>query len=162
MTFREKHLWISIISTLGVWGFYYLRLFEAVAAGGLDSDDFAEVMGGLFIGCLVITVLIEIALTVIATITTSKAEREARDERETLAALKASHVSLMFLIAAVICESGAAYFAGLIEPSFGADPGFAMTSGNAMILMANILLGTVIVSEMIRHGLTLALLRRAQ
>lgn len=162
MSFREKHLWISIVATLGVWGFYYLRLFEAIRAGGLESDDFAGHMGGLFVLCLVVTVAIEIVLTILASVTTSKAEREARDERETLAALKASHVSLMFLIAAVICESGAAYFAGLTEPAFGTRPGFAMTSANAMILMANILMGTVIVSEMIRHGFTLALLRRGR
>lgn len=162
MSFREKHLWISIVSTVLVWGFYYLRLFQAIRAGGLESDDFAGVMGGLFVGCLVVTVVIEIVLSIVAGVTTSKAEREARDERETLASLKASHVSLMFLIAAVICESGAAYFAGLLEPAMGAEPGFAMTSANAMILMANILLGTVIVSEMIRHGFTLALLKRGR
>ncbi len=162
MSFREKHLWISIISTVLVWGFYFLRLVQAIRGGGLEADDFAGYMGGLFVLCLVVTVVIEIVLTIIANLTTSKAEREARDERETLAALKASHVSLMFLIAAVICESGAAYFSGLIEPSFGIGGGLAMTSANAMILMANILLGSVIVSEMIRHGFTLALLRRGR
>lgn len=162
MTFREKHLWISIASTLGVWGFYYLRLFQTITAGGLESDDFAEVMGGLFVGCLFVSVLIEIVLTIVASVTTSKAEREARDEREMLAALKASHVSLMFLMTVIGIQAAGAYFAGLIEPTFGAEPGFAMTSANAMILMANILLGAVIVSEMIRHGFTLALLRRGR
>lgn len=160
MTFREKHLWISVVSTVLVWGYYYVRLVQAVMGGGLEAEGFGAAMGGLFVLCLVVTVAIELVLSLIANLTTPRAEREARDERELIAALKASHVSLMFLIAAVITASGAAYFAGWVEPAFGATPGFAMTSANAMILMANILLAMVIVSEMIRHGLTLALLRR--
>ena len=162
MTFREKHLWISIISTVLVWGFYYVRMFQGIAAGALESETFAGMMGGLFVGCLVVTVVIEVVLTIIATATTSKAEREARDERETLAALKASHVSLMLLITLVVSLSIVAYFAGLVEPAMGARSGFAITSANALVLMANLLMGVVIVSEMVRHIFTLALLRRGR
>lgn len=158
MSFREKHLWISIVATLGVWGFYCWRLAEAVADGALERQGFAATMGGLFAGCLVVSVVVEIALTLIATWTTPKAERNTRDERETLASLKASHVALMTLIALVVVQSGAAYFAALALPAFGTH--IAATPANALVLLANILLASVIVAEMIRAGLTLALLRR--
>lgn len=162
MSFREKHLWISIVSTVLVWGFYYLRLYQAIAAGGLEAGDFPQLMGGLFIGCLVVTVVIEIVLTIIATVTTSKAEREARDERETLAALKASHVSLMLLITLVASLSFMAYFAGLLDPGMNQRPGIPATSANALVLIANLLMGSVIVSELVRHGFTLGLLKRGR
>ena len=160
MSFREKHLWISIVSTLAVWGYYYWRLFEQAAGGALGEPGFAEAMGGLFAGCLVVSVAVEIVLTLFATWTTRKAEREARDERETLASLKASHVALMTLIFLVVTQSGAAWLAGWAHPAFGAEPGFDITRSNAWVLLANTLLFSVIVAEMIRAGLTLALLRR--
>lgn len=160
MSFREKHLWISIVVTLGVWGVYYWRLAERIAAGALSEPGLAETMGGLFVGCLIVNVAVEIVLTLIATWTTRKAEREARDEREILAALKASHVALMALIFLVVTQSGAAWFAAWAHPAFGAEPGFDITQGNAWLLLANILLASVIVAELIRAAFTLALLRR--
>jgi len=160
MSFREKHLWISIVATGGVWGFYYWRLIERIAGGGLGQPGFAEAMGGLFIACLFLSVAIEIVLTLIATFTTRKHEREAKDEREILASLKASHVALMALIALVVMQAGAVWLTSWLNPAFGAEPGFDITRSNAWVLLANILLFSVIVAEMIRAGLTLALLRR--
>jgi len=160
MSFREKHLWISILVAVGVWGFYYWRLIERIAGGGLGQPGFAEAMGGLFISCLFLSVAIEIVLTLIATFTTRKNEREAKDEREILASLKASHVALMALIALVVMQAGAAWLTSWLNPAFGAEPGFDITQSNAWVLLANILLFSVIVAEMIRAGLTLALLRR--
>ena len=160
MSFREKHLWISIVVTVGVWGFYYWRLVERIMGGGLEAAGLAEDMGGLFVACLIISVVVEIVLTVIATWTTRKAEREARDEREVLASLKASHVALMVLIALVVTLSGAAWFASWLQPAFGTEPGFDISQSNAWVLLANVLLLSVIFVEMIRAGLTLALLRR--
>jgi uncharacterized membrane protein YidH (DUF202 family) len=160
MSFREKHLWISIVATIGVWGFYYWRLIERVMDGALGRSGLTGEMGGLFAVCLIVIVVLEIVLTAIATWTTRKAEREAKDEREILAALKASHVALMVLIALVVTLSGAAWFASWLQPAFGADRGFDITQRNAWVVVANILLASVIVAEMIRAGLTLALLRR--
>lgn len=160
MSFREKHLWISIVATIGVWGFYYGRLIERIMDGALGRPGLAAGMGGLFVACLVISVVVEIALTALATWTTRKAEREAKDEREILAALKASHVALMVLIALVILLSCAAWFVSWLQPALGAERGLDITRGNAWVVLANILLASVIVAEMIRAGLTLALLRR--
>ncbi len=161
MTFREKHLWINIVTTVGIWAFYYWRLIVSVGEGGLTDPRFPFAMGALFIGCLVVVVVVEIALTILATATTRKAEREARDERELLASLKASHVSLMALIAIVFSLSMAAYFMGFLDAASAGAPTLAMTPTNAMILFANILMGAVIVSELIRYAFNVALLRRA-
>jgi uncharacterized membrane protein len=161
MSFREKHLWISIVTTVAIWGFYYWRLIEAIGAGGLTDPRFAFLTGGLFIGCLVVVSVVEIILTLLATATTRKAEREARDERELLASLKASHVSLMALIALVFSLAIAAYMVGFLDAAAPAGPKLPMTPTNAMILFANILMAAVIVSELIRYVFNVALLRRA-
>lgn len=161
MTFREKHLWISIVSTILVWGYYFVRLIGGVIDGALTDPRFGWMLGAFFIGCLITVAVIEIVLNIIASLTTRKAEREARDERETLASLKASHVSLMALIAIVFCLSIGAYFLGLGEGQANRLE-VAMADGVGLILVANILMAAVIVSELIRYVFTLALLRKAQ
>lgn len=160
MSFREKHLWISIVVTVGVWGGYFWQLIQRVMGGDLGGPDLAEDMGDRFISCLVVSVVVEIILTAIATWTTRKAEREAKDEREILASLKASHVALMALIALVISLSCGAWVVSWLQPALGVQRAFDITHGNAWVLLSNVLLASVIVAEMIRAGLTLALLRR--
>jgi len=162
MTFREKHLWISILSTLVIWGLYYWRLGERIAAGGLLQTSFAWEMGLAFAAAVAVVVIIELALTLVAHFTTSKPEREARDEREMLAALKASHVSLMALISIVVTLGGVAYFAGLGDVVAPGSGKALTTNANAMVLIGNVLLGAIIISEMIRFVFTLALLRRSR
>lgn len=160
MSFREKHLWISILVTVVVWGSYFWRLVERVMGGGLGQHDLADDMSDRFISSLVISVVVEVVLTAIATWTTRKAEREAKDEREILASLKASHAALMALIALVICLSFGAWVVSWLQPAFGVERGLDITHVNAWVLLSNVLLGSVIVAEMIRACLTLALLRR--
>ena len=159
MSFREKHLWISIVATVCVWGFYGWRLTQAIAGGGLTDPGFAFATGGLFIGCLVVVVLLEVGLTFLATATTRRAERETRDERELVASLKASHVSLMALIAIVFSLAIAAYLLGFANAASSGAAALAMTPTNALIFAANILMGAVIVSELIRYVFNIALLR---
>lgn len=159
MSFREKHLWISIVATVGVWGFYGWRLIQAIAGGGLTDPGFAFATGGLFIGCLVVVVLLEVGLTFLAMATTRRAEREARDERELVASLKASHVSLMALMAMVFSLAIAAYLLGFANAAAPGTADLPMTPTNALIFAANLLMGAVIVSELIRYVFNLALLR---
>lgn len=162
MSFREKHLWISIAATATVWGFYYWRLIGAIGAGGLTDPRFPYTMGILFLGCLALVVVVELALIGLATSTTRPAEREIRDERELLASLKASHVSLMALIGLVFCLAIGAYLLGFADAASPGGPGLPMTPTNAMILFANILMAAVIVSELIRYVFNVALLRRVR
>ncbi len=157
MSFREKHLWISIFSAVIVWAVYFRELIDRVLNGGLMDERFAGAMGIAFAGAVFIVAVIEVALTLIATLTTPKAERGTRDEREVHAALKASHVSLMLLLGLVVTLAGAAYLAGLASPAFGTH--IAVTGMNAFVLLANVLIACVIVAELVRAGLTLALLR---
>jgi len=162
MTYREKHLWISALVTLVVWGLYFWRFGERIAAGGLLEKGFAWQMGAAFALATVVVVAIEAVLALLALVTTSKAERNARDERETLASLQASHVSLMALLAMVFTLSGVAYFAGLSDVVAPGGGKALTTNANAMVVIANLLLAAFIVSELLRYVFTIYLLRRSR
>lgn len=162
MSFREKHLGVAIIAGLAVWGAYGWKFFERVLAGGLKQADFAADMGGLFVLGLVAVVVLEAGLTALAMLTTSRAERRARDEREGLATLQASHVSLMLLIGLLVTVSAVAYgvgFWGSVKPE-----GLArwMIPGNGLVLVANAVLGCIMLSELARWALSLVLLKRGR
>ncbi|WGM32917.1 hypothetical protein [Brevundimonas sp. NIBR11] len=159
MSFREKHLWISIFSAVVVWGVYFRELIDRVLKGGLHDEKFVGAMGIAFAGAVFVVAVIEVALTLIATLTTPKAERNTRDEREIHASLKASHVALMVLIALLFCVCAGAYFAGLLDDNLvGGTLAFSVT-GEMMVLLANVLLACLILTEMVRAGVTLMLLR---
>ena len=159
MSFREKHLWISIVVSVGVWGWYFWFLIRHVMDGRLVNDHFTGDVSLAFMGCLVLVVAIEAMLTIIATLTTPKHEQKTRDEREIHAALKASHVALMALIGLVFCVSMGAYFAGLIDDNLVGGAAVFRVDGNLMVLVANILLACLVIAELIRAGVTLMLLR---
>lgn len=153
MSFREKHLWISIFATVVVWTVYFRELVDRLMHGWIDDPRFAVVMGVGFAGAVFVVALVEVVLTLLATFTTPRVDRETRDEREMLAAFKASHVSLMLLIALVICLGIALWLNGLIGHALLNGPG-------AMVVLANVLVACVVVSELTRFSLTLYLLRR--
>lgn len=159
MTFREKHLWISIVASVGVWGWYFWFVVRHLMAGKLGDDHFTGDLGMAFAACLVIVVLVEVVLTFIATITTPKKARRTRDEREIIAALKASHVALMALIALVMSVAIVAWFAGAIDDNMVGGRDVFHVSGNLMVLLSNVLLACVVLAELVRAGVTLGLLR---
>jgi len=162
MTFREKHLWITVVTTVGIWGFYFWSLIARILEADLRNDRLAISLSALFVICLLTVVLVEVVLTLIATATTRKAERQARDEREILAALKASHVALMGLIAMVFCIATGSYFAGLIGTNLIAPWQDHISDINIAVILANVLLACLVITELVRAGLTLGFLGRGR
>ena len=157
MSLRERHLWIAIVVTAGVWGLYGWRLVSHVAAGDLKGQGFAADMGGLFVLGLVLIAVGEGVLTLIARLAPRAREREGAAERR--AALTASHVSLMALIALLSAVAAALFVLGLIG-----DPVLRpllrwTTPANLLVLIANALLACTVLSELARYALTLAYLR---
>lgn len=159
MSFRQKHLWISLIAGVGVWGFYFWRLISRVAGGGLGEAGFVRDTSLLFVACLVLVVLIEVVLTVVATLTTPKRRRSTRDDREIDAAFKASHVALMGLIGLVCCVAVGIWLIGLVGGDWLARRAAVVPERNSLMVLANILVACLVLAEMIRAGTTLVLLK---
>lgn len=158
MSFREKHLWISLVAGLGVWGVYFWHLGQQVAAGRLEGEGLAVHMGWVFVLCLVAVVLLEGVLTFLASATTRKIDKTDREEREIQAALKASHVALMVLIGLVMSLALLVCLGGLIGGDL-VEARRGVTDVNAMVLLANALVACLVVAEAVRAGVTLGLLR---
>lgn len=155
MSFREKHLWISIFATILVWSVYFRDLVDRLLHGWIEDPRFAVVMGVGFAGAVFVVALVEVVLTLFATLTTPKSDRQTKDEREMLAAFKASHISLTLLIVLVIGLAAAAWLSAL--------SGDALFKGSgAMVVLGNLLVGCVVLSELTRFSLTLYFLRRGR
>lgn len=147
MTHRKTHLWISLIVGVVVWGAYFAHFVQQTARQSFGDLPF------WFLGAIVVVVVAE---TVATGLIAWLFRRRARtlDEGPTLqAALKASHVALMLLIALILIAATALVFASLFDWSL--DP-----SGRGAVIAAHVLLAMVVVTELSRAALTLALMPR--
>ncbi len=148
MSHRRTHLWISLVVSLAVWGIYFGHVLQQLRRGET---------GGLalwFLGALAVIVLVETAATgLIAWLFRRRAR--VLEEGPTLdAALRASHVALMLLIGLALTAAAALAFAALFGWSLD------LSGARGQVIAANALLAMVVIAELLRAGLTLALLPR--
>ena len=153
MTHRRTHLWISLIVGLAVWGGYFAHFVQVM------RDGTPGVLIVYFLGALGITVLAEFVATGLIAWLFRRRARVLDDGPTLEAALKASHVALMALIFLALATAAALVLAA----GFGWRPdlGPPRTEFARMtIIAANALLAMVVVAELLRAALTLALLPR--
>ena len=145
---RKTHLWISLVVGVLVWGVYFGHFVQTLRRGET---------GGLawwFLGALAVIVLAETVATSLIAVLFRRRTREL-DEGPTLqAALKAAHVALMLLILLVLV---AALLLALAS-QFGWT--FDLSGPPGQVIAANALLAMVVIAELLRAALTLALLPR--
>ena len=140
MGFRETSAWISLISILAVFGFYFAAVGRALESGPVPADAFL----GEYMGAVVLLVIVQIVLQIIAAIGTRVSGGDvesARDEREKLIELKANRFGYFIIL------SGAVLIAGAI--GFGV-PGY---------WTANALVAAVVLGEITRFGAQLVYYR---
>lgn len=148
MTHRRTQLWISLVVSLVVWGAYFGHVVQQIGRGET---------GGLalwFLGALAVIVIAE---TVGAGLIAWLFRRRARvlDEGPTLqAALKASHVVLMLLVVMVLAAAAILAFASMFGWSLD------LSGPRGQVICANALLAMVVIAELLRAALTLALIPR--
>ena len=145
---RKIHLWISLVVGVLVWDAYFLHFIQGLRAGDL---------GGLvwwFVAALVIAALAEAAATgLIARLFRRRAR--VLDEGPTLqAALKAGHVALMLLVGLILLSA----LVLALSSVFGWT--LNLSGARGQVIAANLLLAMVVVAELVRAGLTLALMPR--
>ena len=96
MSFREKSAWITLVTVLVCFGAY----FGAITTGLVSARGFDTLH--LLLACVVGLVLLQVALTVIAAVTTPKDGRAPRDERETLIQLRSQSLGYSVLVLLVL------------------------------------------------------------
>ncbi|MEJ6789113.1 hypothetical protein BrevBR_06135 [Brevundimonas sp. BR2-1] len=148
MSHRRTHLWISLIVGLAVWGAYFGHFLQQMRRG--DT-------GGLalwFLGALAVIVVVETVATGLIAWLFRRRARELDDGPTLQAALKASHVALMLLIVMALTAAAVLAFASLFGWSLD------LSAARGQVVAANALLAMVVIAELLRAALTLALIPR--
>ncbi len=105
MSFRERSAWISMLSMLAIYGFYFWSVIHAgPQPGGLH-------FGGL-LETIIALVVVQTVLTVAVAMFTPKEAKAPRDEREKLIELRAMRVAYSGLATSVAL----ACFFGAFDP----------------------------------------------
>ncbi|MNR09510.1 hypothetical protein D3C85_1257130 [compost metagenome] len=152
MSFREKLSWGVLLTTSAVWSFYFVRLGLRAADGLLTQDLVLWTMGV----CIGFSLAAHVGFSILATVSTSKAERAVVDEREQGVALKASQAAFLTMSAVLGGLAAFAYVYARKHPDLlGAE-----ALAPAMLLAANGVIFALALSEVVRHATQITLLRR--
>lgn len=127
MSFREKSAWIALTAYGLVFGSYFYLLWRS-----WDERYGQGLSIGLMVGAVVTLVIIATALTIIAALSAPKEANAPADERETLIDLKAERIASYTLSTGVVLLIG------------------ALLMGWSGILVANLLLASMVISELVK------------
>ena len=94
MSFREKSAWITLVTVLACFGVYY----GAVFSGAIPRHS--TTMLHLALGCIVALILLQVGLTLIASLTTPKDGKGPRDEREKMIQARSHTIGYYVLMVA--------------------------------------------------------------
>lgn len=139
LTFREKSYWASLIIMSAVWVNYFIRVQSHLADGSISRDGSI----GLFIGAVVTLVILEIVVHIGLAVTSPKAADQAADERDRIINSKAGNV--------------AGWVLGICVVLIG---GFAMFRDVSSVLIANLLLLALVLTQCVDYALALFYYRR--
>ena len=133
MSFRELSAWLSVVTTIGVWGYYFLTLLGAFNAGTLNGDATLK----LFIGCMIATIVVQVALNIVASIISRQDSMAPLDEREWRIDARATKIGILILEWLMLAIALSAWtLSSRVMEAFPADPGggFALVFGNIVVL----------------------------
>jgi hypothetical protein len=133
MSFREKTAWISLLSTLLIYGLYFRSVYHA----GFGTYRF----GGL-LGTVVALVIVQVTLIVAVAIFAPKEAKAKPDERDKLIDLRATRFAYAVLAWSIAC---ACFFGGFNPP---------------IIFNANALLFILVMAEILRSSSQIVQYRR--
>lgn len=136
MSFREKSAWIALLAYGGVFGAYFVALWQA-----WDPAYGQPLSIGLLVAAMFAFVVIVAALTIVAALMNPKAASAAADEREKLINLKAERAASYTLSAGVLLS-----MTGLLI-------------GFNSFLIANALLASLVAAELVKAGRQIAAYR---
>lgn len=137
MSFREKSAWISLVTYAVVFGGYFFTLWRA-----WDERWGQGLSIGLMVGAVVSLIIVAVALNVVLALFNLKEANARADERETLIDLKAERIASYTLSAGVICLIG------------------ALVVGLNPFLVANLLLGAMVIAEVVKAVSQIVFFRR--
>jgi hypothetical protein len=102
ISYREKSIWVSLLSTLFIFGYYFYSAFAILRTPILHMPhDSMFALMGLFIGVMVWMIIVQIVLHIILAIVNRGEAEKDEDERDKLIELKATSISYYLLVLGV-------------------------------------------------------------
>jgi hypothetical protein len=144
MSFREKSIWISLISTLLIFGDYFLNI---IALGNLPEQVAKTAALELSIRAFVLIIIVEIIFQTMLAVSNRKAAKLGADERDKLFEYKGNNFGYTVLVIGVLMTLGRMVSLE-ISPEFIEQ--FKVL--NIPFLTAHILLFSFIFSEVVRFS----------
>ena len=145
---RKIHLWISLVVGVLVWGAYFAHFVQ-----GLRDGDLSDLVWW-FVAALIVAAVAEAAATGLIARLFRRRERALDDGPTLQAALKAGHGALMLLVGLVLISA----LVLTLSSVFGWT--LDLSGARGQVIAANLLLAMVVVVELARAALTLALMPR--
>lgn len=144
MSFREKSIWISLISTLLIFGDYFLNLISLV---GLPEDVAKAAALGLSLRAIFLIIIVEIVFQGLLAVSNRKAAEFGADERDKLFEYKGNSFGYTVLVIGVFITLGRLVLLELNPELIGHCDVL-----NIPFLTAHILLFSFILSELVRFA----------
>ena len=145
---RKIHLWISLVVGVLVWGAYFVHFAQGMRAGDLSG------LIWWFVAAVAIAAVAEAAATGLIARLLRRRCRVLDDGPTLQAALKAGHVALMLLVGLVLISA----LVLALSSVFGWT--LDLSGARGQVIAANLLLAMVVMVELARAALTLALMPR--
>ena len=127
MSFREKTAWISVVTTIVIWGGFFG--FMAATQGHYHGGLYAVV----FFGALVLQAVLITGAAIVSAILSPKEASAARDERDRDISRRAHAIAYPVLIALVLCAVGGLHL------------------GLGAVGMAYAVMGAIIIAEIVHY-----------
>lgn len=151
MAFREKMLWASLVTTLGIWGWYFARFAAAWRAGifdqGAATGDFAR--------CVTLIVIVQIVAAILIAIFTGREADAPADDREKSFALAAYRPAYLVMTMGVVMLM----LSGPVLLRLANEWQPAPPPGLAPILLGNGLLFVLVLAELVHSAYQIARFR---
>jgi uncharacterized membrane protein len=151
MAFREKTAWVSLIATLGVWGWYFATLGIGIANGG----EMFGAVAGRFVLAVILLVVILIAVTIAIAIQSPKEADAPADARERDFALQGYRAAYFTLSTLVVMVMLAAPLIVHVGPALLRGTPAEVTA----ILIGNSILFAMVIAEVVQWSVQIVRFR---
>ena len=100
MFYQEKSIYVSLISTLLVFGYYLISVFQMVQADSLTSESVISLTITIIVLMIIVNIISHIVFNIVNRMASKELEPGFTDELDKLIDLKATRNSHMLLMAA--------------------------------------------------------------
>ncbi len=136
MPFREKIAWISVVSTIVIWGGFFG--FMALTRGRYHGSIY---MVG-FVGAIILQTILVTAAAIVTAVLSPKEAGASRDERDRTISRRSYAIAYPVLLALVVCVAATLHFGATARD------------------MAYEIMGAIVLAEIVHYGAQIVGYRR--